>query len=750
VRRVRWAARTLVLCCALCIADALPLCTMLPAPLATPLAARLATRAALAAQAGPRSFRLRVRGEQQRQQTDSSVRTPEIVSRAAIDTSQEVNFRALAHPDTVYVGEQVTYELGVFLERGVRDRLRRMEAIAPEMRGMMAYDPPAPLSGFPARSIGQLRYIAHVYERAVFPLTSGRLVIPPARLIYAMPLSYSFFSREESFELQSDSVSVVVLEPPAEGRPPGWNGAVGSISVAARVDSARARVGDAVRFTVSVAGHGNVKLFPRPELALRGVSVVPAGERVTLSPDSLDVSGVKEFDWLLTPQREGRLVLPQVRYPYFDPYERSYAVALAPALALEIEPGSLASVESGQKSRAPWPVRAEYRGALPLEPYQRPAFWWLLVLAPVPAVALAVVRRPRRRRSAMSAARHELDRLARTSSTDARAVRRAFLASLSLRLRVSPGALADPRGLARHARRAGAAPETAMRAAALLEELDAAAFGTGADAAGDLAARAEGVYRAIDAESRRFRDGRVRAGAAFGALVVLGIAAAAHAAGAGADARQYARGVDSYERGEYALAVRDFASVAERVPRAADAWANLGTASFAAGDTGRAVAGWERALRLEPRAADVRERLDVAGPGTVGGMAGIPSLSPAPLSIVAVVLWTAAWLALAWLIARRAKVAHLALAFTVLGAAIALGAAVASIDARLAARDLVVGARETRLRLLPALASESQASLHAGDVARIAERDGPWLRISLAGGRSGWTDSTAVYPIARD
>lgn len=264
---------------------------------------------------------------------------PAIVTRAAIDTTQVVNFRVLAVPDTVYVGEQVTYQLGVFLERSVRDRLRRMEAIAPEMRGMMAYDSPSPLSGFPDRLVGRRHYQAHVYERAIFPLTAGRLVIPPARLVYAMPLSFSFFSREESYELHSDSVTIVALEPPAEGRPARWDGAVGTIHVNARVDTSAARVGDAVRLTVSVAGRGNVKLFPRPRIDLDGASAVPAGERVTLSGDSLDVHGVKEFDWLLTPLRQGRLELPRVHYPYFDPAERSYEIARGPALALRVAPG---------------------------------------------------------------------------------------------------------------------------------------------------------------------------------------------------------------------------------------------------------------------------------------------------------------------------------------------------------------------------------------------------------------------------
>jgi hypothetical protein len=730
---------------ALALSSVLAVADALPAPVV------MHTNEMLAAQGSPRSFRLRVRDpNRQQQEADSSARVPAIISRAVLDTSQDVNFRALVRPDTVYVGEQVTYELGVFLERGVRDRLRRMEAIAPEMRGMMAYDPPAPLSGFPARAIGPLRYIAHVYERAIFPLAPGRLEIPPARLVYAMPLSYSFFSREESFEMQSDSVSVVVLEPPADGRPADWNGAVGSISVASRVDSVGVRVGDAVRLTVSVSGEGNVKLFPRPTLELRGANVVPAGERVTLSSDSLDVSGVKEFDFIVTPLQEGRLVLPQIRYPYFDPRERSYSVARAPAVTLDVAPGSLAAAEPGTRSRAPWPVRAEYRGALPAEPYQRPGFWWLLVLAPVPAVAMAVVRRPRRRRAITRSPRRELNHLARATSADARAIRRAFLASLAQRLRVSSSSIADPRGLSRHARRAGAAPETAARAAALLEELDSAAFSTTTAAGHGLASRAEDVYRAVDAESRRYRDRRVRGSVTFGAIIALVVAVGAHATSFSDDARQYARGVDAYHRGAYSLAARDFASVATRVPRAADAWANLGTAAYAAGDTGRAVAGWERALRLEPRATDVRERLDVAGPGTIAGISGVPSLSPAPIAIVALAIWAIAWLALAWLIGRRARASDIALAFTAICAAVALGAAVAVIDARLAARDLVVGARETRLRLLPALASESQASLHAGDLARVIDREGAWLRISVGGGRSGWTDSASVYPIARD
>lgn len=198
--------------------------------------------------------------------------TPAIVTRARLDTSALVNFLVLVQPDTVYVGQQANYQLGVFLDETVRDRMRSMEALAPEMRSMMAYEPPAPLSGFPLRNAQGHRYEAHVYQRPIFPLSAGRVAIPPARLLYAMPLSYSFFSREESFELRSDSAVVVAIEPPQAGRPSDWTGAVGTLRVSTGVDSAAARVGDAMRLVVRVSGQGNVKLFPRPALALRWAS----------------------------------------------------------------------------------------------------------------------------------------------------------------------------------------------------------------------------------------------------------------------------------------------------------------------------------------------------------------------------------------------------------------------------------------------------------------------------------------------
>ena len=41
---------------------------------------------------------------------------PEVVARAKIDRARGVNFHALVTPETVYVGQQATYQLGVFID----------------------------------------------------------------------------------------------------------------------------------------------------------------------------------------------------------------------------------------------------------------------------------------------------------------------------------------------------------------------------------------------------------------------------------------------------------------------------------------------------------------------------------------------------------------------------------------------------------------------------------------------------------
>lgn len=682
--------------------------------------------------------------------------TPAIVTRARIDTSALVNFRVLVQPETVYVGQQANYQLGVFLDETVRDRMRSMEALAPEMRSMMAYEPPSPLAGFPLRNASGHRYEAHVYQRPIFPLSAGRVAIPPARLLYAMPLSYSFFSREESFELRSDSAVVVALEPPRSGRPADWTGAVGMLRLSAAVDSAAARVGDALRLVVRVSGEGNVKLFPRPALTLPWASATPEGERVTMSADSMHIGGTKEFDWVITPRVPGRVEVPPVRYPYFDPYARQYQVAESAPVALYIAAGALASADTSTVSTAPrWMLRTAYRGALPPPLYRSPTILLALLLLPVPVLLLASTRRPSKKRRRAVPPAVTLRALARSEATvrEARTIRRSFLSAVADRLGATQTMLAEPATLRHVAVRAGVTPETADRAEAFMAELNAAAFDIAGAWTGNGVQRAYDLYRAIDREARARRSVPASRAASASLALVLALALAAGAHASDNAYALFARGIDAYAHGRYASATNDFAVLAAHEPRAPDAWANMGTAAYSAGDTVRALVGWQRALRLEPLATDARERLDLLSPTAPSSFGFVPEIPLLPLAVFAAALWVMAWLSLGWQARTRGAAApplRVAVPAVAMLVALLFAGATFLLDRRINATDLAVVARDAPLHVLPALGSDRGSTLRTGDIARVLEADGAWARVAADGGRQGWMDASALAPIPHD
>ena len=146
--------------------------------------------------------------------------SPEVITRSRVDPRRGVDFHALVVPETVYVGQQATYQLGVFLDQDTRQRIRRNpEFQPPETRSLMSYDLREPGNGAVSGTIAGRPYEIHVFRRALFPLTPGRYSIPAARLNYALPQTSSFFSREESYSLRAEGVDHVEVDLRSAGNP---------------------------------------------------------------------------------------------------------------------------------------------------------------------------------------------------------------------------------------------------------------------------------------------------------------------------------------------------------------------------------------------------------------------------------------------------------------------------------------------------------------------------------------------------
>lgn len=683
--------------------------------------------------------------------------SPIVLARARLSPRDGVAFHAVADPETVYVGQQATYQVGVFIDDEVRLRLRRNpEFIPPEPRSVLAYDLPGLGARDLFRSYGGRRYEVHVLQRAFFPLAPGRIEVPPARLLYSLPLNASFFSREESHTAQSEAVTIVALEPPADGRPADFAGAVGALAVDARVDSSEGRVGDPLVLTVRVSGDGNVKLLPRPRLEVAWASAVPAGERVTLDSAAPVVRGAKEFDWIITPRQAGAVEMPPVRYPYFNPYTERYEIALTRPESLTVLPGTLAATDTAHgppPAVAPLAIRRAYRGPVGPPLAERPAFWLLALLAPLPALGAALVRRPRARREVSPAVALRVAARA-VAPPDAAALRRLYVRALAHRVGASPETLTAQGGLDRLLRRAGVTTESAGRAARLLAELDEAAYRGGAAPRREAARRALESYRRVDREARDREillspSSRTVTGAGRALLVVLAAAAAAGPVALGAivqppAARLFAAGVSAYETGEWRAARDAFGRAAALAPRAPDAWANFGTAAWQASDSAAAAVGWQRAVRLEPLATDVRERLELLPADTDGSISRVPPVTVSVAAALGLALWVLAWVLVVVHQRRRLPLrwAGLAWAATLLVAVYAADA-----SDRLTGRRLAVVADPAPLRASPALGAERAGALLVGEVARVEEQRGAWSRVALDAGRDGWIETDRLVPL---
>lgn len=707
-----------------------------------------------------RSGKLRGRGRSRTivvvGERDSS-NVPVVVSSGDIDTSADVALRAIVVPDTVYVGEQASYQVGVFISPDAREKLRSNPSfIPPQLNELMAYDYPADRRRQPIRRrVGSQCYDVLVYERALFPLSAGRHDLAPADLSYSLAVGAGFFAGSERRETKSEWVSLHAIEPPDQGRPPNYAGAVGDFSLRAHVDSTGARVGDPLTLTLHLEGEGNIKLLPRPVVSVPWASLVPGDERVVIDTVSRRIRGTKEFDWIVTPRSQGIQTIPSVAYPFWNPRTRQYQVASTDSLSINVGEGTLAALDTGSSRPAPpLTIRRTLRPAEPLPPPQHPLFAAFAVLAPVPALSALAVRRRRRAPRPVSGAARLRAVTRRRAGADPSTVRRALIAALFERGVIAQGDLLREADVMRSLRRAGVSMKTAAAVSALLEELSAASYAPTRREAADAGKRARAAYAAVDAEARDrtvldFSAGPVAKLLLLAAALTI-TAAAATALDRDVGAAAFARGVRAYDGAHYVRAAAAFDSAASLDSRAVDAWANAGTAHWAAHDTAEAVVGWQRALRLDPLDGEVRARLDLTPGPARGALAVVP---PIPTSIVALLglgLWWAAWVVATLRVARGPRSAGARSMYALYGLVAASVVAYVLLDERLDARTLSVVADSTPLRAIPSLAADPGAATRTGNIVRVIQRDGRWSHVASAGGDDGWIESDRLLSLRRD
>lgn len=195
--------------------------------------------------------------------------------------------------------------------------------------------------------------VATLRKVALFPTESGELSIEP--LVVSVDALVKDRSRQRSLfdsffddpfgrsvrkVLASETVKVKVKPLPKNGKPAGFDGAVGKFTMQVRADKTQLKANEAVSVKVNLSGEGNVKLLQAPVLTTPpDMEKYDPKEKVTINNKGPVISGSREIEYILVPRFEGEYRINPVYFSYFDPGAGKYRTLKSNALNISVQPG---------------------------------------------------------------------------------------------------------------------------------------------------------------------------------------------------------------------------------------------------------------------------------------------------------------------------------------------------------------------------------------------------------------------------
>jgi len=248
---------------------------------------------------------------------------------AGTDPAPACRASARSVPAEGYPGQQIVWRLEI-LRRADVTNVEWLEP--PAFPGFRAeWLPGQPERG--AVTQDGVDWLARVEERALFAERPGELVIAPKGLRCSV-------AGGAQLDASIPATRVRVLDLPEAGRPPDFAGLVGTLALEVAARPQTLALGGSARLEATLHGDANLwdardPLHGAP--GLEGVEVFPTRPRLELEP-GVELSVRRRFAYDIVPSREGRIEIPSLRVPYFDPALRRYAVATSPAIVLEVGP----------------------------------------------------------------------------------------------------------------------------------------------------------------------------------------------------------------------------------------------------------------------------------------------------------------------------------------------------------------------------------------------------------------------------
>jgi len=207
---------------------------------------------------------------------------------------------------------------------------------------------------------GHQYVVATIRKQALIPQQTGKLTIDPMELVCNVQVRLQakrrssndpfgdffndpFFNqnvRNIKKTLVSNSVNIRVKNLPAKGKPDSFAGAVGDFSFNASVDKKDLSTNDALTYTISVSGSGNIQLIDSPSVTFPSDFETYDPKIVSnISNTNQGVTGTKKFEYLAIPRNPGDFTIKPVYFSFFNPRDRKYHTFHSDSINIHVSKG---------------------------------------------------------------------------------------------------------------------------------------------------------------------------------------------------------------------------------------------------------------------------------------------------------------------------------------------------------------------------------------------------------------------------
>ena len=187
---------------------------------------------------------------------------------------------------------------------------------------------------------------AEIYRILLFPQNSGDITIDPARFeaVVHVPnrsrirgmFDDLYATVTQVRQLEAPSVKIHVDPLPAN-KPASYSGGVGNFTIDSKMSNTKLQVNEAVTFTLTIKGSGNLKYVKTPTIEWpEGFEVHDPKVINNFDNPRSGVSGTKVIEYLAIPRAGGTYTLPTIEFSYFDVKNDAYNTLRTPKYDLEV------------------------------------------------------------------------------------------------------------------------------------------------------------------------------------------------------------------------------------------------------------------------------------------------------------------------------------------------------------------------------------------------------------------------------